>query len=419
MYNEKLIDYLQSCRQVLECSSEREEGEDSTGLTYLYFAPLQERLSLHVAENYLSHDCRDPFAISLTQKCHNDLLDFRPYFDAALMEKNVTSICDFRIPDIENFSNDLKGKFIKELKEIEQSRGILNALLTLKNWAFFPNKTSGSKNRKRVAAQYLSIVLGKLNCCSEKDKHGELSLFLKWCGKRTRKILAWGFKETELLTPHPSTLQIYKDESAAYVKYFLQKACISEGLPKQQFVEMAICLPLCLACARRYSKRFSINDILQVAKGSLSKIPQVISSKLVEDVREKSKGHHDALSLMLSEDFLSNRELWPTVLAEQAEQNYLDQYCKIVRIKGRRIPISQRLAYSIELLGEFSLTAKDVENRLKEAFKVVGLSQSSGSISPSCFLNQYHYWKGIDLREHCEKNRKDASISSIKTGVNR
>jgi len=109
---------------------------------------------------------------------------------------------------------------------------------------------------------------------------------------------------------------------------------------------------------------------------------------------------------MISEDFLADSELWPPVLIEQEESNYLDQYCKIVRINGRNIPISQRLAHAIELMGEFSLTDKDVENRLKEALKVVGLSQSSGSVSPSCFLNHYHYWKDVDLREHGKKRQK-------------
>jgi hypothetical protein len=413
MYNEKLIDYLQSCRQVLECSSKREEGEDSTGLTYLYFAPIQERLSLHVAENHLSHGRSNPFSISLTQKCQNALLDFRPYFDAALMEKKITSICAFPISSVENFSIDLEENFIKELKAIEQTKGALNALLTLRNWAYFPSKNKGSKNRKRFAVKYLGLVLGRLNRCFEEDKHAEMSVFLKWCGKRTRKILTWGFKEKELLSPHPSTLQIYKDESAAYIEYFLQMACVSEGVLKQQFAEMAICLSLCLACARKYSKGFSVNDILQVAKSSLSKIPQVISSKPIKDVREKSKGKHDALSLMISEDFLAERELWPSVLMEPRESNYLDQYCKIVRIDSRRVPISQRLAHAIELMSEFSLTDKDVENRLKEALKIVGLSQSSGGISPSCFLNECHYWKGVDLREHCKKDRRDInSISS-------
>lgn len=128
--------------------------------------------------------------------------------------------------------------------------------------------------------------------------------------------------------------------------------------------------------------------------------------KFTEDVKEKSKGKHDALSLMISEDFLADSLLWPSLLMQQEESNYLNQYCKVVGINGRSIPISQRLAHAIELMNEFSLTDKDVENRLKEAFKVVGLSQSSGGISPSYFLNQCHYWKGVDLREHLGKNQK-------------
>lgn len=67
-------------------------------------------------------------------------------------------------------------------------------------------------------------------------------------------------------------------------------------------------------------------------------------------------------------------------------------------------PISQRLAHAIELIEKFSLTTKDVENRLRETFKVVGLSQSSGGISPNCFLNECHYWKGVDLRETSAKS---------------
>ena len=69
------------------------------------------------------------------------------------------------------------------------------------------------------------------------------------------------------------------------------------------------------------------------------------------------------------------------------------------------MPISKRLADAIELMGEFSLTIKDVENRIQEAFKVVGLSQSSGGISPKCFLNQYHYWEGEDVRKHLEPKK--------------
>jgi len=322
--NEQLFEYLQSCWDILEHSSNREKSEDSIGLTYLYFSPIQERLSFHVAERKLNHDCTNLFAISLTQKSQNAILDFRPYFDAVLIERKITSICVFPIPWIENFSDDLKANFIQELEEIERSRGVLNALLNLRNWAYFPNKNVGSKNRKRIAEQYLKLVLGSLEeCFFCEDKHREMSLFLSWCRKRTRKILSWGFKEKELLSPHSSTLQIYKDESAAYGKYFLQMAYISEGVLKQHFAEMSLYLSLCFACPRKYSRQFSINDILQVTKNSLSKIPQIISSKPIEDVREKSKGKHDALSLMISEDFLADNELWPPVCNERSHTSSL------------------------------------------------------------------------------------------------
>lgn len=403
MHSEKLIEYLQTCRELLEHSNNRENSEDSIGMTYLYFSPIQERLSFHAAENYLNHNSRNPFAISLTQKNQNDLLDFRPYFDAALIDKKISSIAAFEIPPLENFSNNLKEHFINELAEIENSKGILNALLTLRNWAYFPNEKDGSKNRKRISDQYLKKVLGRLSCFFDKDK--EMKRFLKWCGKRTRKIFKWGFKKKELLSPHISTLQIYKAEAAAYGKYFLQIACISEGQLKQHFAEMAIYLSLCFACARKYSKQVSPKEILQVTKNSLMKIPQVISSKPVKDIREKSKGEHDALMLIISEDFLTDSKLWPPILTDTQESNYFDKYCRIVKIDGRTVPISQRLADAIELMGEFSLTTKDVENRIQEAFKVVGLSQSSGGISPNCFLNQCHIWKGVDLREHLVKRQ--------------
>lgn len=396
--NGQLFEYLQSCWSKLELSSNREKNEESIGEAYLYFSPLSEQLSLHAAENYLNHNCRNSFAISLTQKNQNDLLDFRPYFDAALIDKKISSIVAFQIPPIENFSNNLNEHFINELAEIENSKGILNALLTLRNWAYFPNENDGAKNRKRISAQYLKIVLVRLSWVFDKDK--EMKRFLKWCGKKTRKIFKWGFKKKELLSPHISTLPIYKAEAAAYGKYFLQMACTSEGVLKQQFAEMVIYLSLCFACARKYSRQVSPKEILQVTKNSLRKIPQVISSKSVKDIREKSKGEHDALALIISDDFLADSELWPPILTDSEESNYFNKYCKIVKIDDRIVPISQRLAEAIELMGKFSLTTKDIENRIKEAFKIVGLSQSSGGISPKCFLNECHYWRGIDVRKN-------------------
>lgn len=398
--NDQLFEYLQSCWSELERLSNREKNEDSIGEAYLYFSTISEQLSLHAAENYLNHNCRNPFAISLTQKNQNDLLDFRPYFDAALIDKKISSIVAYQIPPIENFSNNLKEHFINELAEIENSKGILNALLTLRNWAYFPNENDGSKNRKRIADLYLKIVLGRLSRDFDKDK--EMKRFLKWCGKKTRKIFKWGFKKKELLSPHISTLPIYKTEAAAYGKYFLQMACTSEGQLKRHFAEMAIYLSLCFACARKYSRQVSPKEILQVTKNSLKKIPRVISSKPVKDIREKSKGEHDSLTLIIAESFLADKELWPPILTDSEESDYFNKYCKIVKIDYRTVSISQRLADAIELMGEFNLTTKDVENRLQEAFKVIGLSQSSGGISPKCFLNQYHYWEGVDLRKHLE-----------------
>lgn len=398
--NEQLFEYLYSCWGILEHSSNREKNEDSIGDEYLYFSPMSERLCLHAAENYLNHNCRNPIAFSLTQKNQNDLLDFRPYFEAALIDKKISSIVAYQIPSIENFSNNLKEYFINELAEIENSKGILNALLTLRNWAYFPNEKDGSKNRKRIADLYLKMVLGRLSRDFDKDK--EMKRFLKWCGKKSRKIFKWGFKKKELLSPHISTLPIYKTEAAAYGKYFLHMACTSEGQLKQHFAEMAIYLSLCFACARKYSRQVSPKEILQVTKNSLMKIPQVISSKLVKDIKEKSKGEHNALSLIISDDFLADSQLWPSILTDSEESNYFNKYCKIVKVDNRTVPISQRLADAIEFMGEFSLTTKDVENRLQEAFKAVGLSQSSGGISPKCFLNQYHYGEGVDWRKHLE-----------------
>ncbi len=74
--------------------------------------------------------------------------------------------------------------------------------------------------------------------------------------------------------------------------------------------------------------------------------------------------------------------------------------------------ISQRLAYAIKLMDSFSLSYKDVENRLREAYAAIGLTQSSGGISPSCFLCAPHPWKEIDLRYHVQNN-KAASQSVI------
>jgi hypothetical protein len=115
MHNEKLVEHLYVSREMLECSSNRESSEDSKGMTYLYFSPIQERLSLHVDEKYLTHKYSSPFAVSLTQRNQDDLLDFRPYFDAALTKKKISSISSFPIPHIENYSHSLNVAYLLQL----------------------------------------------------------------------------------------------------------------------------------------------------------------------------------------------------------------------------------------------------------------------------------------------------------------
>ena len=84
---------------------------------------------------------------------------FKPYFDNALNQKKITSIIDHKHLDSFTIaSSDRKEEFIKELAEIEKSRGILNALLTARNWGFFP-KGKGSQNQSKLARWYVAHVL--------------------------------------------------------------------------------------------------------------------------------------------------------------------------------------------------------------------------------------------------------------------
>lgn len=409
MNNDKLIEYLQSCFSKLEKSREYDNG-DSTGMTYLYFATIQERLSIHVAERLLNQGCSNPFAITLTQKNQNDLLDFRFHFDEALAKKEISSIASFPFPrGVENLSENSRTQFIENIQEFEETRGILNALLRLKNWAFFPDAKHGSKYRKRLAACYLKGVLNKLE--TSFGDNCEMLCFLGWCRKRTIKISSWRFKKKELRSPTVSALPIYKDEAAEYGRHFLHMACASDNSLRQHFAEMTIYLGLCFACARQHSNHFSPNEILKITKSSLRDMPQTVSSKPVKDLREKSKGSHDTLLLNISEDFLTDDELWRKIPINQQKPHELNEYCKIVMINDRRVLISQRLTHALELMGEFSLTYKDVENRLQEAFKVVGLSKSSGGISPRCFLYAPHFWEGVDVRKNWKPQQNEQKIS--------
>lgn len=401
--NTQLIEYLQSCRPLLEDSS-KSEREDSIGLAYLYFAKTHERLSIHWAEKLLNHDHDSPFVMR-TKKNQDDLLHFRPYFDEAFAKHKIASIASKEfLSGLWNLSDRGKTTFVKRLEKREKKRGILNALLSLTKWAFFPSSKFGSKNLQRISSYFLNNLLMKLEALFKNDN--EMTEFLNWCGKRTIKISPWKLRKKELRTPPTSSLPIYKDEAAAYEKHFLEMACCSESTLQQDYAEMTIYLALCFAFARKYSNQVSPKEILTITKDSLRTMPRLFSSDS-EDIRIKSRGEHDVIQLKLPKRFLTDNVLWsPTLTNPQEQPNDLDQYCKIVKIGSRAVPISQRLAQAVILMGEFSLIARDVENRIQEAFKVVGLSQSSGGISPRCFLNAYRYWEKVDIREHWNTKKK-------------
>jgi hypothetical protein len=238
--NKQLIEYLQSCRPLLEDSSKRER-EDSIGLAYLYFAKTDERLSIHWAEKLLNHGHDSPFNITRTKKNQDDLLHFRPYFDEAFAEHKITSIASKEfLSGIWNLSDQATTTSIKRIEKSEKKRGILNTLLILRNRAFFPGSKRGSKNLQRISAYFLNNLLIKLEVIFENDT--ELKSFLSWCGKRTIKILPWRLRKKELRTPPISSLPIYKNEAAAYEKHFLEMACCSESSLQQDYAEMTIWL---------------------------------------------------------------------------------------------------------------------------------------------------------------------------------
>lgn len=67
MSNENWIEHLKSCRDELNASLEWEYG-DSKSLSHLYFAPIEERMSIHVAEKALNYSWAHPFHTSLIEQ---------------------------------------------------------------------------------------------------------------------------------------------------------------------------------------------------------------------------------------------------------------------------------------------------------------------------------------------------------------
>jgi len=403
MTNEPLLEHLRSLSQSIEepisFLGEEFEGNEryENTLNYFYFAPQFERMSLHVVERKASHRLGN-------STYERDILSFKPYFDNALNQKKITSIIDHK--HLNRFtlaSSDRKEKFLKELAEVENSRGILNALLTARNWGFFP-KGKGSQNRSKLAKWFIARVIDTLYGNFNSDK--KLKQFLKWCGKRTRKRLPWGFKPKEIRSPQPSTLPIHQDEAASYIKHFLHLACNPIESLWPHYAEMTIFLSLCLACARQHSNGFTPTEILKITKDDIAEVAPVIevpSHPLHDDIensKSKKPNGQDVLLLKLSPVFLENRDLWPEhPLKAEKESHQAPQHCKIVNVNGCEVLISKQLAVATELMGKFTLSLKDVGNRLKEAFDVTGLKQSSGGISPRCFLFRPHTWEGIDTRK--------------------
>ena len=229
--------------------------------------------------------------------------------------------------------------------------------------------------------------------------------FFKWYRKNTRKIIPWGIKDKDVRSPPKSARPIHRNEAANYIRHFLKLACGQTGICNQ-YAEMVVFLSLCLACGRRHSNYFDPTDILRISKNTISTVsftPKTTPISSSEDIRKPSKTSdaHDVLLLAISSDFLLDDALWPgngcALKSELQEPAYI---CKSIRIKDRDVLISQALARAIELMGEFTLFYKGVENRLTEAYEAIGLSQSSGGISPRCFLFRPHHWDGVDTRKN-------------------
>ena len=166
---------------------------------------------------------------------------------------------------------------------------------------------------------------------------------------------------------------------------------------------MAIFLALSLACARHHSNGFKPINILKVNKSDLIEAPLIPKRhpQSFQDLREKSKpsngiSAHEVVLLNIPTNLLSNKA---NSSQHQLPSQSLRSPCKAVQVRGKPIFISQPLSLTIEIMGEFSLTCKDVGNRLAEAYKAIGLSQSSGGISPRCFRFDPHPWPGCDLRK--------------------
>jgi hypothetical protein len=384
--------------------SHKKLRNSENSLNHLYLATTSERMSIHMLENLEGSPFRNGQLLSYQQQLEHAILEFKPYFEDALTKMGITSIapCPCSWTYNRSTTDAYKKDFITSLADIQKKRGILNALLHLRNLAFFSKECKDAKYGNRIASSYLGVVLGYLESSFKNDK--KMGEFLRWCRKTTRKIVPWEFKEKELRSPQKSVLPIHRDEAASYIRHFLGLACGKKGL-LNQYAEMVVFLSLCLACARRRDNYFQPSDILKISKDDIHDVPmarKIIHQNSYEDTRKPSKTSkaHDVLSLTISTNFLINDELFPDHnLKRQNELQDLQDVCKYIKIKEADVLISQRLAHAVKMMDKFTITSKDVENRLREAYEDIGLAQSSGGISPRCFLFNPHQWNEVDTRK--------------------
>lgn len=412
MNNGNLIEYLKQC--VDDIGSFPNPDHASKIQDYFYFTNLPERLSMHVVENEMKYGNRGIYHCTQIQKNQLDILSFRPWFDTWLAQAKILEISDCVVPETMDdvVTDETIDKFLDELAAIESKRGVLNALLTLRQWAFVPTTDRGAKTRQRLSISYLKAVLKKLRK-THPAPDAIILAFIKWCSKKTIKVTPWGFEEHELRSPPPSALPIYIDEAIDYLLHFQHQSCTTTNL-KQDHAEMVVYLSLCFACSRHWSNYFQPNDILVVDPTTITDVPAIVKiphqpcvPDIIQDSKSlKGKNAHRTLLMSVSSDFLEDEMLWPTVLPES---NFLDLghnlACKFITVGNRKVLISKKLANAITIMGKFSLSQKDVENRLTEAFKQIGLTQSTGQVSPRCFLYHPHLWEGVDLRQRIQNDK--------------
>lgn len=441
MSNQDLIQYLKSCWNSLETSFEGENA-DSKMLQYLYFAPLEERMQIHKVEKLLGCGSWQPLHFDLKQndqdevldiKTCNEILQTKPFFEEALRKRNITSIANYNFSkNLDNTTVSEQVRFKNDLSKIEKSKGILNALLKLRNWKTYPDNLKGSKNCQKLARNYLRIVLGKLDSIKNDDEVFEQ--LIEWYSRGKRKIKIWSLediKKKKLRSPPLSALPLYKDEVAGYVRHFLQLTCNAQSPLKKSYAEMVVLLSLCIAAARQCSNFFKLANILKITKNSIRTIneippttsspiktmkgtPPTLSYSIISPRKQSKKSPTKPLQFVISNDFLDDEKLW----LQNSSPESLNPYplCKVIRIQGKFILISERLAHAIEWMGAFSIKPADVDNRLQEAFKLIGLSQSSGDICPKAFLSSPHYSPGVDLRKSFqEKNNRKNNIRMFST----